>query len=134
MNRAAQTEEVLFLRSEPDFHLARRRVARGARVRVAIDGMSDAEHALWEARINRHARACGCELGTIFAALAIVAYAAYVLGARDTARLDWLPALGVGLLVVGSAAALGKTVGLGYARIRLASLLSALRARARDAH
>ena len=127
---ASESGNVLILRGERDLAMALRRARRGVKVVVAIDGMVQSERALWEARINRLTRACGCELGAISTLLAATSYTGCALAVRQVTATHWINRIGIGLVVVLAAAILGKVIGLGYARIQLAATLVELRRRA----
>jgi len=94
--------------------------ARG-RVEVAAPALDPAEQARWTDRLNRHARACGCEAGARAMLAVLLAYA----GAAAIG-MDPLPASVVGRVLLGvpvvlAAAAAGKVLGVFAARRRLAA-------------
>jgi hypothetical protein len=76
------------------------------------------------ADIQRHRVACGCELGSVFAAVAAVGFVAYLVTGRD----DWSAwsALGRGVGWVVALSVVGKLLGLAYAQLRLIQLRSEL--------
>ncbi len=105
---------------------------RGVReVRIGLPGPTG-EILRLEKAINRSLRACGCELGAVFAVLGMVGV---VLGAIASPRqFDWNSARTL-LWVTGGVAGLalvGKAIGLAVARRRLKRAVDEVAAGARD--
>ena len=70
-------------------------------------------------KIAKYKNECGCALGAIFMTLALVIFSVYALQTVDWNHPDLINIVLSGLVSVLLAAALGKVIGIGIARIRL---------------
>jgi hypothetical protein len=86
---------------------------------LEIDRLTPADTALWENRINRLARACGCEFGAAACVTALIVYAWYALLHGTISSEHWVETSLLGLGVIGVSATGGKIVGLIYSRRKL---------------
>ncbi len=104
-----------------------RRTRDRSRVVLELPSMERTERDVWERRINRHYRACGCETGAV--ALAIAAASIAVLAATNQEQALERPAYWAGLAVIllCTALATGKAVGLWISRLQLKSTIQELR-------
>lgn len=102
---------------------------RAAHVELRLDGLSVAERAQWEKRINRDYRACGCGSGALALVLALTVggIAAAAHPERVMAHWGWLVVLAP--LVLLAALGTGKAIGLRLARGRLERTVVLLRQR-----
>jgi hypothetical protein len=94
---------------------------------ISMSGRPDVDSERVEqirADIQRHRSACGCELGSVFAAIAIVGLVAF----HASGKADWTgwSALGRGAVWVVVVSVVGKLLGLAYARLRVIQLRSEL--------
>jgi len=106
-------------------------VLRGpSAVALRVPGLDREVAAALESGVNRVLPACGCHEGAVALLIAVVVYAGYLVLAADVQSLRW-SALWIGLVVAFCAAAGGKLIGIGRARIALGKLARQLEAEAR---
>jgi len=123
------------IRSATDLNLLVTRQVRKERPdRFSLDipGISDARD--WEEKLNRYYFSCGCGAASVALLLALSGYVALLATAPGgLAALTWRH-FGVGLIIGFSASAIGKIIGLFYARRRLRSTIIAMSANLESAH
>lgn len=104
----------------------RRRVQR---VMLALDSMEPVERERWERRINGYYRACGCGSAAVALLIALLAGAALLVADYDLLAAHPFTVIGLGVVALLAALALGKALGLWIARLKLRSTVSSLRRR-----
>jgi hypothetical protein len=106
---------------------ADRRHAR--RVVLALDSLESTERARWEARINKHYRACGCGSAALALVATLLLGGAALALYRDLLMQRPFLAGGLGLAALIASLGTGKAFGLWIARLRLRSTVSSLQQR-----
>lgn len=100
---------------------------RTPRTALDLDAVSTREAARVQARINLRAAECGCNAGSVSGAVALLAYASYLLvGVGSPGHWSFQHLL-VGTTVVIGAALAGKAFGIVRARLQLVGELERLR-------
>jgi hypothetical protein len=102
----------------------RNRHRRGELV-LQIASLTAVENDAWADRLNAGHRACGCPASAVGMMAGLAGYLSFIAATKGFAASGWLEA-GIGLVVVLGATALGKFVGLSWARIRFNQNLNAL--------
>jgi hypothetical protein len=121
------THWIVELRSVTDIDRLRTQgLPRRARFRIAFE-LEPTRRASWERRLDKYSRACGCEAGAIALFATAFGQAAFVSVNYQTVVARPLLHGSLALLALGVAMALGKALGLGFARLRLRSVLASLR-------
>ena len=122
------THGVVELRSASDIDRLRcQSLPRRARFRVVFELLEPTRRASFERLLDKHSRACGCEAGAIALFVTALGEAAFVSVNYQTVIARPLLHGSLALLALGVAMALGKALGLGFARLRLRSVLASLR-------
>lgn len=99
------------------------------RVMLALESMEPVERERWERRINGYYRTCGCGSAAVALLIALVAGAALLVANYDLLATHPFTVIGLSVLTLLAALALGKAAGLWVARLRLRSTVSSLRRR-----
>ena len=123
------TPTILTIRGVAELDLLnpyRRSRPRFRRIKLDVSGVSDADRALREQRLNRYYFACGCPEATIFTLIALVAASAWLILGPGWSALTWQHAA-YALAAVALASGAGKGLGVMRARYRLRSEVENLR-------
>lgn len=103
-----------------------RSLRRTPRTALDLDAVSSRDAARIQTRINLHAADCGCNAGSVTGAVALLAYAAYILVSVGS-PVQWASQhLLVGTTVVIGSALAGKAFGIVHARLQLVGELERL--------
>ena len=94
------------------------------KIELRINGADAATLAKWEAEINRHYNACGCNEGKFFILLALAAYVLKI-WLNDDFYFTWKHA-GTGFLYCMAGAAIGKFFGKWLAYLKLRKSIGAM--------
>ena len=100
---------------------------RHDRILLELRTLTPAENGYWAGRLNASYRACGCPGATAGLVLGLGGYLIFLANTKGFAASGW-PEVGLGLLALGVGSAMGKLLGIAWARARFGSSLRELAA------
>ena len=106
--------------------ISRRRPRFSGKIRMELPQFSPEENAKYGGKFNDWHEACGCELGAVFVFVALAGFAIY---AGFFAEAVHWPLIRKGLIILFSAAAIGKVIGIVAAKVLLRRTVGRLAAR-----
>ena len=118
-----------FLISEKEMLLqliAGKRPRFSGKIKLELPQLSPEDNAIYSRKFNNWYEPCGCELGAVFAFVAIGSFLIYTVFFAN--MVDW-PLIRNGLIFLFSAAAIGKIIGILSAKLLLRRTINKLAAR-----
>lgn len=98
---------------------------------LELEDLTPDDNAYWTSQLNPAYRACGCPGAALGLALGLGAYLVYLANTKGLTASGW-PEIGLGLLALGIGSALGKLIGITWARARFTRSLRRITAVASD--